>query len=55
MACEYCDSTEIISYDEKEDACLYISHGQLIWERKGWNWCMDINYCPYCGEKLGDV
>lgn len=55
--CEYCKGKSKLLYIETEyDLVLldvYISNGSYLWEKTN-DIGIKINYCPFCGRKLGD-
>ena len=62
MACEYCKGKPLLT-EEKDFPSLSIRKRQLTQEKTGSQWMGSgiayqkmklINFCPMCGEKLGD-
>lgn len=52
--CEYCEKEKPILYDNIFDTLNIFIRNGLLWE-KTYDMGTEINYCPMCGRKLGEI
>jgi hypothetical protein len=52
--CEYCEQKDKYGYSKEiMDGVCIVNEEKLSVVTCGFEECVDINYCPICGRKLG--